>query len=157
MELPRASRVIVDAAAERGLAIEIHTFPDGTKTAADAARAVDCDVAAIVKSLVFLVDGAPVLALVPGDKRLDPDKLAAAAGGTRCGRADLETVRAATGFAAGGTPPFAHATPLPIFADRSLTRHTEVWAAGGTPSTVFPLSVEDLIRLSGASWADLAE
>lgn len=157
MELPRASRLIVEAAAEHGLDIEIHTFPDGTKTAVDAARAVGCDVAAIVKSLVFLVDDAPVLALVPGDKRLDTSKLASAAGGTRSSRADLETVRAATGFAAGGTPPFAHATPLAIYADHSLTRHNEVWAAGGTPETVFPLSIEDLIRLSGATWADLVE
>ncbi len=157
MELPRASQLIVEAAAAQDLAIEIHTFPDGTKTASDAARAVGCDVAAIVKSLVFLVDGAPVLALVPGDKRLDTKKLAAAAGGAKCGRADLETVRSATGFVAGGTPPFAHATELPIFADHSLTRHDEVWAAGGTPSTVFPLSVDDLLRLSGAVWADLAE
>jgi prolyl-tRNA editing enzyme YbaK/EbsC (Cys-tRNA(Pro) deacylase) len=93
---------------------------------------------------------------VPGDLRLDPDRLAAAAGGRQARRAGLEEVRAATGYAAGGTPPFAHATDLPVYADRNLARHELLWAAAGTPSTVFEISLDDLIAASGAEWADVA-
>lgn len=157
MELPAASRRVLEAARARGLDIEIRVFPDGTKTSADAAAAAGCDLGAITKSLVFEVDGEPVLALVPGDARLDPAKLAAAAGGERCRRADLETVRAATGYAAGGTPPFGHATALRVYADHGLRRIEERWVAGGTPTTIFPLALDALIRASGATWADLAE
>ncbi len=155
--LPAATQRVVAAARELGLDIEIHEFPEGTKTSADAAAAVGCPVAAIAKSLVFLVDGEPVLALLPGDKRLDTAKLAAACGGSTAKRASLELVREATGYAAGGTPPFGHARPLRVLADHHLRRHDEVWAAGGTPTTVFPIALADLIRASGAEWADLAE
>ena len=130
-------------------------FPEGTKTAEDAAAAIGCDVSAIVKSLVFTVDGEPVVALVPGDLRLDTVKLASAAGGTRAARADLDVVRDATGYAAGGTPPFGHATQLRVFADPALKRNDPVWAAAGTPTTVFPLSIVDLDRLAHPIWLDL--
>ncbi len=116
---------------------------------------------AIVKSLVFMVEYAggdrrPAVALVPGDRRLDTAKLASAAGGTRSVRATLDEVRIATGYAAGGTPPFGHATPVSVFADVALRRHDEVWAAGGTPDTVFPLSIAELERSTAAVWADLS-
>ena len=146
----------MDAAAAAGLRIEVREFPEGTKTAADAAAAIGCAVAAIVKSLVFLVDGAAVVALVPGDRRLDTAALAAVAGGVAVGRADLDTVRRATGYAAGGTPPFAHATSLRVFADLALERHDPLWAAAGTPTTVFPISPEDLDRLVSPVWAELS-
>ncbi len=155
--LPAASQRVVQAAAELGLDIEVHVFPDGTKTSADAAAAVGCPVSAIAKSLVFTVDGEPVIALLPGDKRLDTGKLAAACGGAKAKRASLDEVRDATGYAAGGTPPFGHARPLRVLADRHLERHAELWAAGGTPTTVFPIAIADLVRASGAEWADLAE
>ncbi len=155
--LPAASQRVVAAAQELGLAIDVHVFPDGTKTSADAAAAVGCPVSAIAKSLVFTVDGEPVVALLPGDKRLDTAKLAAACGGAKAQRASLEEVRDATGYVAGGTPPFGHARPLRVLADRHLGRHDEVWAAGGTPTTVFPIALDDLIRAAGAAWADLAE
>jgi prolyl-tRNA editing enzyme YbaK/EbsC (Cys-tRNA(Pro) deacylase) len=131
---------------------EILEFPEGTKTAEDAARAIGCPVSAIVKSLVFVVDDEPVVALVPGDLRLDTAALAAAAGGGRARRADLQEVREATGFAAGGTPPFGHARNLRVFADPALRRNDPVWAAAGTPSTVFPISLEDLDRLATPVW-----
>jgi len=156
MSIPDASRRVVAAATGLGLDIEVVEYPEGTKTAAAAAAAVGCPVSAIVKSLVFVVDERPVIALVPGDLRLDPDRLAAAAGGRQARRAGLEEVRAATGYAAGGTPPFAHATDLPVYADRNLARHELLWAAAGTPSTVFEISLDDLIAASGAEWADVA-
>jgi prolyl-tRNA editing enzyme YbaK/EbsC (Cys-tRNA(Pro) deacylase) len=131
---------------------EIRVFPEGTKTADDAARAIGCPVSAIVKSLVFVVDGEPVLALVPGDLRLDPDKLAAAAGGAMARRASLDEVRDATGFAAGGTPPFGHPSRLRVFADPELRRNDPIWAAAGTPTTVFPISISDLDRLARPVW-----
>ncbi|MDX1689774.1 MAG: YbaK/EbsC family protein [Acidimicrobiia bacterium] len=155
--LPDAARRVTAWAAERGVDLDVRVHPDGTRTADDAAAAVGCEVGAIVKSLVFVVDGAPVVALVPGDRRLDPGKLAAAVGGGRAERADLETVRAATGFAAGGTPPFAHATDVPVVADPGLRRHAPVWAAAGTPTTVFPMDPDRLASLAGAEWRDVSE
>ena len=156
MEMPRASQKVVEAAARAGLEIEVREFPEGTKTAADAAAAIGCAVAAIVKSLVFLVDGAAVVALVPGDRRLETGALAGVAGGVTVGRADLDTVRRATGYAAGGTPPFGHATSLRVFADLALERHDPLWAAAGTPTTVFPISPTDLDRLVSPVWAELS-
>lgn len=142
-----------------GLETAIRLFPAGTKTAQQAAAAVGCPVSAIVKSLVFILgsDGSeePVVALVPGDLFLDADKLAGVAGAEKSRRAELDEVRAATGFAAGGTPPFGHATSLRIFADPQLRRNDPVWAAAGTPTTVFPISLADLDRLSAPLWADI--
>lgn len=156
MDLPRASQMVVAAASDVGLEIEVREFPAGTKTAADAAAAIGCQVAAIVKSLVFTVDGEPVIAFVPGDRRLDTGRLAAAAGGAEVQRADLDRVRESTGFAAGGTPPFGHIRPLRVFADEALRRNDPVWAAAGTPTTVFPISVSDLDRVTSPTWAELS-
>ncbi|MEX1105310.1 MAG: YbaK/EbsC family protein, partial [Ilumatobacteraceae bacterium] len=111
---------VVEAAAQRGLAIEPRRFPDGTKTALDAAAAIGVDVGQIVKSLIFAVDGAVVLAYVSGANQLDEKKLAAAAGGTKCKRVDADAVREATGFPIGGVPPFGHTTHLRIFIDPDL-------------------------------------
>ena len=147
---------VIAAARDHGLEIDVSAFPEGTKTAADAAAAIGCEVAAIVKSLVFTVDGEPVVALVPGDLRLDTTALALAAGGDHADRASLETVREATGYAAGGTPPFGHARPLRVFADPALRRHDPVWAAGGTPATVFPISVADLDRIVSPEWVSIS-
>ncbi len=142
-----------------GMERSIREFPDGTKTAEDAANAIGCPVSAIVKSLVFVIEDddveEPVVALVPGDLRLDTAKLAAAAGARSARRATLEEVRSATGYAAGGTPPFGHATPLRVFAEPRLRRTDPVWAAGGTPTTVFPISIADLDRLSHPTWTDI--
>lgn len=153
-ELPEASKRLL--ASVPGLETEIRVFPEGTKTAEDAAAAIGCNVSAIVKSLVFVLvtqwEEEPVVALVPGDLRLDTDKLADFAGAPICRRATLEEVRDATGYAAGGTPPFGHARQLRVFADEALKRNDPVWAAGGTPSTVFPISIEDLDRLAEPVW-----
>jgi prolyl-tRNA editing enzyme YbaK/EbsC (Cys-tRNA(Pro) deacylase) len=152
---PNVSRV-VEAAAARGLAIEVRRFPEGTRTAADAARAVGCDVAQIVKSLVFVADDRPIVALVSGANRVAVDKLAAAAGASRARRADGDEARGATGFAIGGVPPFGHATGTTILVDRDLERHDLVWAAAGLPDAVFAVRPADLVRASGGTVVDLA-
>ena len=145
-----------DAARATGLSVEIMRFPEGTRTAPDAARAVGCDVGQIVKSLVFVADGEPFLALTSGKNRADPSKLAAALDAREVRRADADQVREATGFAIGGTPPFGHPRPLTVLVDRDLLGYDEVWAAAGTPDAVFSLSPDDLVRASGGRVVELA-
>jgi Cys-tRNA(Pro) deacylase len=151
----RNVRRVVEAAAAAGLAIETVRFPDGTKTAADAAAAIGVEVGQIVKSLIFAVDGTVVMAYVSGANQLDEAKLAAAAGGERCARVDADTVRATTGFPIGGVPPFGHDTPSPVFVDADLLAYEEVWAAAGTWHDVFALTPADLVRISGGTVTDL--
>ena len=136
--------------------LEIRRFPEGTRTAADAARAIGCQVGQIVKSLVFTAGGQPVVALVSGANRLDPRKLAAVAGG-EVAKADAELARRATGYAIGGVPPFGHAEPLPVFMDRDLEAYDVVWAAAGRPDAVFPIAPARLVELAAAKVAELAE
>jgi prolyl-tRNA editing enzyme YbaK/EbsC (Cys-tRNA(Pro) deacylase) len=140
-----------------GLTVEVREFPEGTKTAQDAARAIGCDVSQIVKSLVFVAGDEPLLALTSGPNRADTDKLAQLMGGRRVRRADANEAREATGFAIGGTPPFGHPTRLRVLCDRDLLAHEVVWAAAGTPHTVFPISPSDLLRASEGEEADLKE
>ena len=141
---------------EQGHGIEVRRFPQGTRTAEDAARAIGCEVGQIVKSLVFTAAGRPVVALVSGANRLDPAKLAAVAGGP-VEKADADTARQATGYAIGGVPPFGHARPLPVFMDRDLERYDLVWAAAGRPDSVFPITPIRLAELAGARVEELAE
>lgn len=148
--LPRAVARFLERARAAGLDPEVRTFPDGTRTAADAAAAVGCEVAAIVKSLVFVADGQPVLALTSGANRADESALAAALGASELRKADADEVRAATGYAIGGTPPVGHDTELPVVCDRDLTELDEIWAAAGTPSTVFPSTPDQLLAATGA-------
>jgi prolyl-tRNA editing enzyme YbaK/EbsC (Cys-tRNA(Pro) deacylase) len=151
---PNVARV-VEAGAERGLAIVPRRFPEGTKTAADAAAAIGVAVGQIVKSLIFAVDGEIVLAYVSGANQLDERKLAAAAGGAKCGRVDADAVRAATGFPIGGVPPFGHVTHLRVFIDPDLLQYDEVWAAAGTWNDVFALSPQALVDASEGVIIDL--
>ncbi len=146
------------AAAELlGHPVEVRRFPQGTKTAADAALAIGCEVGQIVKSLVFMADGRPVLALTSGANRVDAQLLAGLVGAREARRATPEEARAATGYAVGGTPPFGHPEPLPAFLDPSLMDHGEVWAAAGTPDSVFRTTPEELRRTSGAVVAEFRE
>ena len=135
---PNTLRVIA-AAKERGLDLATKRFPEGTKTAADAAAAIGVSVGQIVKSLVFGVDGEIVMALVSGSNQLDEKKLALAAGGAKCARVDADAVRDATGYPIGGVPPFGLETQLRIFVDPDLLQYDEVWAAAGTWHDVFPI------------------
>src|SRR6476619_6939221 len=113
-------RRVTAAADALGLTIEVRRFPEGTKTAADAAAAIGVEVGQIVKSLVFTIDGDPVLALVSGSNQLDEKRLAAEAGGAKCKRADADQARDATGYPIGGVPPFGHANLVRVFVDRDL-------------------------------------
>ena len=146
---------VASAAAEFGLAIAPRRFPEGTKTAADAAAAIGVRVGQIVKSLIFAVDGEVLLAYVSGANQLDETKLARAAGGTKCTRVDADTVYETTGFPIGGVPPFGHITDLRVFIDPDLLQYDEVWAAAGTWHDVFALSPADLQRVSGGEVIDL--
>ena len=136
------------------IGVNVMEFPEGTRTAADAARAVGCEVGQIVKSLVFMSAGRPVVALVCGANRVDERRLGAVAG-EPVAKADAETARAATGYAIGGVPPFGHATDVPVFMDRDLLDHSQVWAAAGRPDSVFQIAPERLRELSAATVADL--
>jgi Cys-tRNA(Pro) deacylase len=151
---PYVARVS-EAAAARGLELDLHQFPEGTHTADEAARAIGVEVAQIVKSLVFVVDGAPVMALVAGHNRLDERRLSAALGGATVRRADAALVKEATGYSIGGVPPFGHASELATVVDEDLLAFDVVWAAAGTAQDVFPLSPDDLVRVSGGTVAPL--
>ena len=151
---PNVRRVIA-AATQAGLTIEPRRFPEGTKTAADAAAAIGVHVGQIVKSLIFAVDGEIVLAYVSGANQLDEKRLAAAAGGAKCARVDADAVREATGFPIGGVPPFGHATQLRIFIDPDLLQYDEVWAAAGTWNDVFAIEPAALVRASDGVVTDL--
>ena len=124
--------------AGNALGITVKQFPQGTRTAPDAARAVGCEVGQIVKSLVFVAAGRPVVALVSGANRLDEARLGAVAG-QPVTKADAEVARSATGYAIGGVPPFGHATEVPVYMDRDLMDHAVVWAAAGRPDSVFEI------------------
>ncbi|HEX7248564.1 MAG TPA: YbaK/EbsC family protein [Actinomycetota bacterium] len=143
-----------EAAEALGLRPDVRRFPQGTKTAADAARAIGCEVDQIVKSLVFMADDVPVLALTAGSNRVDEAKLAAAVGATEVRRATPEEARTATGFAVGGTPPLGHHAEVQTFIDPGLLRHEVVWAAAGTPDGVFPIPPGELQRITHGTVAD---
>ena len=155
-ELHRNVTRVVEAGAALGLDVQPVRFPEGTKTAVDAANAIGCDVGQIVKSLIFAVDGEVVLAYVSGSNQLDETKLALAAGGAMCSRVDADTVRAATGFPIGGVPPFGHDTELRVFIDPDLLQYEVVWAAAGTWHDVFSLTPGQLVDASGGTVVELA-
>lgn len=156
-ELPKQAGPVLDAARAHGLQLRVIEFPDGTRTAADAARAVGCDVAQIVKSLVFMADDRPVLVLTSGCNRVDLHKVARQLGVARVRKADADQARAATGFAIGGTPPFGHPAPLDVLIDEDLVELGGVWAAAGTPRHVFEIASTDLVRATGGKVCDVAE
>jgi prolyl-tRNA editing enzyme YbaK/EbsC (Cys-tRNA(Pro) deacylase) len=145
------------AAAAAGLEIDVRRWPEGTRTAEDAARAVGCAVGQIVKSLVFVADGRPVVVLTSGANRVDTRKVAGLLDAGMVRKADAEEARAATGYAIGGTPPLGYPHPLPVLMDRDLVDHLEVWAAAGTPDTTFPAAPEALRIAVGARLADIAD
>ena len=137
------------AVAPLGLDPEIREFSESTHTAAEAAAAVGCPVAAIVKSLVFTADGAPLLALVSGPNRVDTTALGVRLGVT-IGKADAALVRSATGYSIGGVPPLGFPAPLRTVMDETLLALPEVWAAAGTSTSVFPIAPAELARLTDA-------
>lgn len=137
------------------LEIDIRRFPAGTRTAEDAARAIGCDVAQIVKSLVFLAAGDLVLVLVSGADRVDETKVAAALGVPSVRRATAKEARERTGFVVGGVPPFGHTAATTILIDEALLAHGTVWAAAGLPDAVFSIAPEELVRTTRARTASV--
>ncbi|MEZ3115271.1 YbaK/EbsC family protein [Halobaculum sp. MBLA0147] len=164
--------------AAHGVEPAVETFPEGTKTAADAAAAVGCEPSQIVKSVVLTVDlaggddgdgdtdgasgthpnptdstdedgRAVVVVLTAGHHRVDTDALVHELGAESVSLADPDTVQAATGWSIGGVPPVCHDRDLPVYLDESLRDHETVWAAAGTPETVFPVAPERLV-----AWTD---
>lgn len=133
-----------------GLTARVIALIETARRAEDAARAIGTAPVSIVKSLVFTIDGRPVMALIAGDRRCDIAALPSALGlEGKARRADAEIVRAATGFSIGGVAPIGHPTPLPAAIDASLGRFQTVYAAAGHPHCVFPTSLDELTRLTG--------
>ncbi|GAC1409079.1 MAG: YbaK/EbsC family protein [Actinomycetota bacterium] len=160
-DTPASVQRVIDAARACGVEPNVQTFPEGTRTAQDAARAVGCDVAQIVKTLVWFADDRPVIVMVSGSNRLDPEKLANFAHAHHCRAATANEAKATTGFAIGGTPPFGHAgshsSPISAYLDASLLKHKTVWVAAGTPHTVFAIEPALLRNATNATVAQVAE
>ena len=143
-------------AADRGASLEIRRFAATTRTAEDAARQIGTQVERIVKSLVFIADGRPLIVLCSGDNRVSVKRLEDLLRAKSVRRATADEAKAHTGFPIGGVPPFGHARPFEVIADSALKRFEVVWAAAGLPDAVFEIRVEDLARLSGARFAPIA-
>ncbi|WP_405616947.1 YbaK/EbsC family protein [Streptomyces sp. NBC_01508] len=136
---------------------QVRTFPDATRTAAEAAAAIGCELSEIVKSLIFEADGVPVLVLMDGASRVDVERVREELGAGAVKRARADLVRETTGYAIGGVPPFGHRTRTRVLADRGLLDHDVVWAAAGTPHAVFPMDPKSLVSYAGGTLADLRE
>src|SRR5215210_852286 len=151
-----------DAAARKGVELDIRVFDESTHTAADASAALDADLGQIVKSLVFVApseDGSlePVLCLVSGPNRVDVARLAAVTGERDIRRATAREAQELTGFTIGGIPPFGHARTVRTIMDPDLGRFQTVWAAAGTPTAVFPVPPATLRILANATVAPITE
>ena len=140
-----------------GVASEIVQLPGAARTAQAAAEFLGCSVAQIANSLVFRATASDraVLVMSSGAKRVDLERLAAVLQ-EPVGKADAEFVRSRTGFAIGGVPPVAHSDVARIFIEKSLAAHAELWAAAGHPHTVFRLTYDELLRITGGTPAELA-
>ncbi|MGX1545903.1 YbaK/EbsC family protein [Streptomyces adustus] len=149
-----------EAVREMGLAElpgRVRRFPDATRTAGEAAAAIGCELSQICKSLIFAADGVPVLVLMDGASRVDLELVRKELGAAKVTRARADVVRETTGYAIGGVPPFGHRTATRVLADRSLLAHDVVWAAAGTPYSVFPMEPKTLIAHAGATLVDVRE
>lgn len=155
--LPASALKVRQALAALGHEFHVVEFSASTRTSADAAAAIGCDVAQIAKSLVFRAkpSGRPVLVVASGANRVDERKIEAALG-EKLGRADADYVRDRTGFAIGGVPPVGHATPPATFIDRDLLQFAEIWAAAGTPHAVFRLTPAELVEMTGGQVMQIA-
>jgi len=153
--LSASAQRVQDALAAAGVATTIVEYDVPARTSAEAAAVLGCTVAQIAKSLVFrAASGAPVLVIASGANRVDEAKVAAQVG-EPIGKANAAFVRECTGYAIGGIPPLGHARPLTTLVDRDLLQHDVVYAAGGTPHAMFPLSPADLVRVAGGGVADV--
>jgi prolyl-tRNA editing enzyme YbaK/EbsC (Cys-tRNA(Pro) deacylase) len=156
-ELPERSQVVYQHLRAAGLTPQIHQLPDSTRTAREAAGALGCDVGAIASSLLFLADGDPVLVMTSGRHRVDTSILATFLGVSSVEMAPVTRVREVTGQAIGGVAPAGHPTPVRTVVDQSLRDYVTIWAAAGTPHTVFPLTYDELLLLTNGSPVVVAE
>jgi Cys-tRNA(Pro) deacylase len=142
---------------ELGMEIDVRELDASARTAREAADAIGTDLGSIVKSLLFIVDGQPVLVLVAGDRRADASELATLLGAHDVLIADADQVRQITGYAIGGVPPVGHKTAIPVWIDRSLSRFETVYAAAGGPRAIFPIAYSRLVEVTRGNVADLTE
>lgn len=152
---PNVQRV-ADELARHGAGGTVRQLPDSARTAEQAASQLGVDVGAIVKSLVFLAAGEPVLVLTSGAHQVDTARVAALLGVPALRRADADTVRTATGQPIGGVAPLGHPAPIRTLVDVALATHPVIWAAGGHPHTVFPSTYDELLRITAGTPADVA-
>lgn len=157
MMKPAGSEGALRVQAILGQDYRVLEFEQSTHTSAEAAAAIGCDVARIAKSLVFkAADGGPVLVVASGTNRVDEKKVAALLG-QKIARADPDFVLRHTGFPVGGVPPVGHRTRPATWLDQDLRQFETLWAAAGSPNAVFELTPDDLVRLTGAAFADVAK
>ena len=150
-QLPARSRIVHESLRSAGITGDIVVLPDAASTAPLAAAALGVEVGAIANSLVFWSDGEPLLVMTSGAHRVDTAALAVRLGRESIRRATAEQVREATGQAIGGVAPTGHPAPLVTVVDEDLAGYDEIWAAGGTPHTVFPMTFDDLVALTGGT------
>jgi len=156
MSLSASAQRVQDALAAAGVSSRIVEYDVPARTSAEAAAVLGCTVGQIAKSLVFkAASGVPILVIASGAMRVDEAKIGALAG-EPIGKADAAFVRGVTGYAIGGIPPLAHAQPLRTFIDRNLLQYATVYAAGGTPHAMFPISPAELVRVAGGQVTDTA-
>jgi prolyl-tRNA editing enzyme YbaK/EbsC (Cys-tRNA(Pro) deacylase) len=156
-ELPERSRIVQQRLRDAGFEIEVRELPDSTRTAAEAASALGCDVGAIASSLLFIADGEPLLVLTSGRHRVDTAVLAHQLAAYDIELATAAHVREVTGQAIGGVAPIGHPAPVRTVIDTALADHPVIWAAAGTPHTVMPLTIEQLTELTGAPRVHVAD
>jgi prolyl-tRNA editing enzyme YbaK/EbsC (Cys-tRNA(Pro) deacylase) len=154
--LPERSQVVQRAIADAGLHATVRELPDSTRTAAEAAAALGCEVGAIGSSLIFLSDGEPVLVMTSGRHRVDTDLLATRLAVSRIEMASAKQVRTATGQAIGGVAPVGHPTRLRTVIDEALGDYETIWTAAGTPHTVVALTLDELVALTGGAVVRIA-
>jgi prolyl-tRNA editing enzyme YbaK/EbsC (Cys-tRNA(Pro) deacylase) len=139
---------VADCARELGLRVQVQRLAASARTVKDAALAVGCEEAEIAKSIVFVADGDPIVCVASGRHRIDTERLADVLDVAEVRQAAPDEVRAATGYAVGGVPPFGH--DVPILFDEALLRHERIWAAAGDPHSVFEVDPHELARCVGA-------
>jgi prolyl-tRNA editing enzyme YbaK/EbsC (Cys-tRNA(Pro) deacylase) len=148
--LSASAQKVQDFLTGLGFALQVVELPDSTRTSAEAAQAVGCEVAQIAKSVIFRggTTNKPILVIASGVNRVNEKKLATLLGES-VEKPDADFVRQKTGFVIGGVPPIGHAEALAIFIDEDLMQHAEIWAAAGTPRAVFKLTPDDLVKMTG--------
>lgn len=151
------TRRVADALAAAGVAGEVRRLPDAATSAPRAAAQLGVGLAAIANSLIFDAEGKPLLVLTSGAHRVDTARVARAVGVARVRRADPDFVREATGQPIGGVAPVGHPAPIPTLVDLDLRAQEAVWAAAGTPHTVFPTTFEELVRITNGTPAEVGD